>query len=124
MQKKKTDIEYGYEYPKLGWNRLDEMDRFKRILKFFELTFGYTIKEAIQQATTFAHTWHDIKGNPPIHYKMPESSFLTKFVEEWDTRSQSKPKSQGIKSGGRKTKKKRKKNASPIKTRKVKKQKK
>ena len=119
--KQRTTEYYGYDYPIFGWNTLDSDNiRFKRIVRFFENTFGYETKDAIKQATTFSDAWHDKPGRPSPTTVKPTRSALKTFVNIWGTGKMHETDTGSMKRGGRKTKKKRKKNASPSKTRKVK----
>jgi hypothetical protein len=121
---KRTTKYYGYDYPKFGWNTLDSDNiRFNRILNFFKFTFGYDEINAIKQATTFSPPWHIDRPSPTT--VKPTGLALKTFVNVWGTGEMHEKETTTMKiKGGRKTKKKRKKNASPSKTRKVKKQKK
>jgi hypothetical protein len=119
---KQTQQYYSHNYPDFGWDKLDTNKKLKRIVTFFELTFKYTNQEAIKQATTFRSDWHSDTSNPDPMTTFVGSSSRDKetFAEIWSSGKMPNPRRF---KGGRKTKKKRKKNASPIKTRKVKKKK-
>ena len=113
---------YGYDYPIFGWNTLKNTEKFNRIVRFFENTFGYETGNATKQATTFSDAWHTTDKRPSPTTVTPNEQQLKIFVNVWGTGKMHETDTGGsmkIK-GGRKTKKKRKKNASPSKTRKVK----
>jgi hypothetical protein len=118
----KDNEHYGYTYPEFGWNKLKNTEKFNRILNFFKFTFGYDESNAIKQATTFSPPWHIDRPSPTT--VKPTGLALKTFVNVWGTGEMHEKETTTMKHGGRKTKKKRKKNASPSKTRKVKKQKK
>jgi hypothetical protein len=118
---------WGCKAPEKGWNNISNEGKFRRIVKFFELTFGYSLVKAIKEATTFHESVHSHLNINPLVITFKETDFhaiyiankelIQKFLEDvWKICSSTR--------GVRKTKKKRKKNVSPIKTRKVKKQKK
>ena len=126
IEKKKMDQQndeyYGCYGPTHGWNIINGKDKFRRIVKFFELTFDYNISKAIIEATSFSDSVHRHLGMDPLtyddrddykHFYDHNNTSINAFLEEWKICSSTK--------GGRKTRKNQKKKVSPIKTRKVKK---